>query len=67
MRKHKSNLALQLFIALVAGVDQLFGMVRTVFNITGDASCAMIVANLKCKKELKKTSKEGPISFSEPQ
>ena len=32
-------------IALVAGVDRIFDMGRTVVNITGDASCAIIVSN----------------------
>jgi len=30
-------------IALVAGIDRIFDMGRTVVNITGDASCAVIV------------------------
>ena len=41
-------------IALVAGVDRIFDMGRTVLNITGDASCAVIVSNLERRKELKK-------------
>ena len=44
-------------IALVAGVDRIFDMGRTVLNITGDASCAIIVSNLERKKELKKAKK----------
>jgi Na+/H+-dicarboxylate symporter len=32
-------------IALVAGVDRIFDMGRTAVNITGDASCAIIVSN----------------------
>ena len=44
-------------IALVAGVDRIFDMGRTVLNITGDASCAVIVSNLERKKELKKANK----------
>ena len=44
-------------IALVAGVDRIFDMGRTVLNITGDASCAVIVSNLERKKELKKAAK----------
>ena len=38
-------------IALVAGVDRIFDMGRTVLNITGDASCAVIVSNLERRKE----------------
>ena len=37
-------------IALVAGVDRIFDMGRTVLNITGDASCAVIVSNMERKK-----------------
>lgn len=44
-------------IALVAGVDRLFDMGRTVLNITGDASCAIVVSNLEAKREAKKASK----------
>jgi len=41
-------------IALVAGVDRIFDMGRTVLNITGDASCAVIVSNLERKRAAKK-------------
>lgn len=44
-------------IALVAGVDRIFDMGRTVLNITGDASCSIIVSNMERKKELKKAAK----------
>ena len=37
-------------IALVAGIDRIFDMGRTVVNITGDASCAIVVSNLNRKK-----------------
>ena len=40
-------------IALVAGVDRIFDMGRTTLNITGDASCAIIVSNLLKKREAK--------------
>ena len=36
-------------IALVAGVDRVFDMGRTAVNITGDASCALIVSRLQRK------------------
>lgn len=39
-------------IALVAGVDRIFDMGRTVVNITGDASCCIVVSHLG--KKLKK-------------
>ena len=45
-------------IALVAGVDRIFDMGRTVLNITGDASCAIVVSELERKKELKKAAKQ---------
>ena len=38
-------------IALVAGVDRIFDMGRTVLNITGDASCAVIVSKLEKKNK----------------
>lgn len=41
-------------IALVAGVDRIFDMGRTTLNITGDASCAIIVSNRLRKAEKKK-------------
>ena len=44
-------------IALVAGVDRIFDMGRTVLNITGDASCAVIVSNMERKREAKKLAK----------
>lgn len=37
-------------IALVAGVDRIFDMGRTVVNITGDASCTMIVSRMEERK-----------------
>ena len=38
-------------IALVAGVDRIFDMGRTTVNITGDASCAIIVSALERKRK----------------
>lgn len=43
-------------IALVAGVDRIFDMGRTVVNITGDASCVMVVSNLEKKREMRKNA-----------
>ena len=37
-------------IALVAGVDRIFDMGRTTVNITGDASCAIIVNAIEKRK-----------------
>ena len=37
-------------IALVAGVDRIFDMGRTVVNITGDAACSIVVSALESKK-----------------
>ena len=45
-------------IALVAGVDRIFDMGRTVLNITGDASCAVIVSAMERKSEAQKASRK---------
>lgn len=37
-------------IALVAGIDRIFDMGRTTVNITGDASCCVVVSNILKKK-----------------
>ena len=44
-------------IALVPGVDRIFDMGRTTVNITGDASCCVIVSNLEKKREARKMAK----------
>ena len=44
-------------IALVAGVDRIFDMGRTTLNITGDASCTVIVSNMMKKREAKLVAK----------
>ena len=44
-------------IALVAGVDRICDMGRTTVNITGDASCCVIVSNLEKKREARKMAK----------
>lgn len=41
-------------IALVAGVDRIFDMGRTTVNITGDASCAIIVSAIERRKQSRK-------------
>ncbi|ETP72349.1 Na+/H+ dicarboxylate symporter [Lachnospiraceae bacterium JC7] len=38
-------------IALVAGVDRIFDMGRTVLNITGDASCAVCISHINNRKK----------------
>lgn len=38
-------------IALVAGVDRIFDMGRTVVNITGDSACAIVVSAIESKKD----------------
>ena len=38
-------------IALVAGVDRIFDMGRTVVNITGDAACTLIISKIESRKE----------------
>lgn len=44
-------------IALVAGIDRIFDMGRTVVNITGDASCCVVVTNLERKRDIRKAKK----------
>ena len=44
-------------IALVAGVDRIFDMGRTTVNITGDASCAIIVSKLEEKAAARRAAK----------
>ena len=41
-------------IALVAGVDRIFDMGRTVVNITGDASCAIVVSEMQRRRDARK-------------
>lgn len=41
-------------IALVAGIDRILDMGRTVVNITGDAACAICVDAMEKRKALKK-------------
>jgi len=43
-------------IALVAGIDRLFDMGRTVVNITGDAACAVIVSKSEDRKNARANS-----------
>lgn len=40
-------------IALVAGVDRIFDMGRTVVNITGDAACSIVVSAMEDRKQAK--------------
>lgn len=42
-------------IALVAGVDRIFDMGRTVLNITGDAACTVVVSAIENRKAAKAT------------
>ncbi|MCR5565776.1 MAG: dicarboxylate/amino acid:cation symporter [Clostridiales bacterium] len=44
-------------IALVAGIDRIFDMGRTVVNITGDASCAIVVSRMEHRRASKKENK----------
>ncbi|MDD6155055.1 MAG: dicarboxylate/amino acid:cation symporter [Eubacteriales bacterium] len=48
-------------IALVAGVDRIFDMGRTTLNITGDASCAVIISHMQDKRNAKKAAKEAKV------
>ena len=45
-------------IALVAGIDRIFDMGRTVVNITGDASCAIVVSRMEKRRAEKKAKAE---------
>ncbi len=45
-------------IALVYGIDRIFDMGRTTVNITGDASCTMIVSYMQKKCEEKAAAKK---------
>lgn len=45
-------------IALVAGVDRIFDMGRTTVNITGDASCAIVVSAWEKRKLRKRERKQ---------
>lgn len=49
-------------IALVAGVDRIFDMGRTVLNITGDSACTLIVSNLERKREARKKGSLATVS-----
>lgn len=44
-------------IGLIVGIDKIFDMGRTTLNITGDASCAVIVTNWEKKVAAKKAEK----------
>ena len=44
-------------IALVAGIDRILDMGRTVVNITGDAACAVCVDAMEKRREARKLSK----------
>ena len=50
---YPSSVLMNIVPAKVAGVDRIFDMGRTVVNITGDASCCVVVHNLEKKKEMK--------------
>ncbi len=45
-------------IALVAGIDRIFDMGRTVVNITGDASCAIVVSRMESRRAEKAAKTE---------
>ena len=49
-------------IALVSGVDRIFDMGRTTLNITGDASCVIIVSHFLEKRAAKKAAKEKALT-----
>ena len=43
-------------IALVAGVDRIFDMGRTTLNVTGDASCAIVVSSILKRRGAEKNA-----------
>ncbi|MFS0656928.1 dicarboxylate/amino acid:cation symporter [Bacillus sp. 179-C3.3 HS] len=49
-------------IALILGIDRLLDMARTVVNITGDAACAVIVAETEKKHEKNISSSDVSMS-----
>ncbi len=51
-------------IALVAGVDRIFDMGRTTLNITGDASCAIIVSHLQ-EAHARKRAKAKEVAYAD--
>ena len=44
-------------IGLIMGIDRILDMSRTAVNITGDASCCVVVSNLEKKREARKLTK----------
>ena len=46
-------------IALVAGIDRIFDMIRTVVNVLGDITCSVVIAH--SEKELDYTK---PVSYT---
>ena len=47
-------------IGLIMGIDRILDMTRTAVNITGDASCCIIVSNQESKKEQRRVKKVQP-------
>ncbi len=45
-------------IGLILGIDRLLDMARTAVNITGDASCAVIIAESEKKREVNQEANE---------
>jgi Na+/H+-dicarboxylate symporter len=43
-------------IAIIAGVDKIFDMGRTTLNITGDATCAILISKIERGKKLMKAA-----------
>lgn len=44
-------------IALIAGIDRILDMGRTVVNITGDANCAICISKMEDRKAARKAAK----------
>ncbi len=45
-------------IALIAGIDRILDMGRTVVNITGDANCAVCISSAEDRKAAKKAARQ---------
>jgi len=54
-------------IALVAGIDRILDMGRTVVNITGDAACAMCVNAWETKREARLAAKAAKAAEADQQ
>ena len=45
-----AQIGIALVLAVIAGIDRIIDMGRTVMSVTGDASCAMVMQRIAGKK-----------------